>query len=164
MWEASLQEAFAHRVELRRQKWEIKSLELQLKAANSLTRPRLDGVTQYRVNALGDRFGFNGNDDQPLHSMVDNLVSGQNTGWSAGFQLSMPVGLRLAHTQVRNYELRMRKAKAMLHEQEWEIAYELAGSMLEMQRWYELADATTKRVESNTNNAKLAEERFRDSD
>ena len=164
MWEASLQEAFAHRVELRRQKWEIKSLELQLKAANSLARPRLDGVTQYRVNALGDRFGFNGNDDQPLHSMVDNLVSGQNTGWSAGFQLSMPVGLRLAHTQVRNYELRMRKAKAMLHEQEWEIAYELAGSMLEMQRWYELADATTKRVESNTNNAKLAEERFRDSD
>lgn len=164
MWEASLQEAFAHRVELRRQKWEIKSLELQLKAANSLTRPRLDGILQYRVNALGDEFGFDGNDDQPLHSMLDSLASGQNTGWSAGVQWSMPVGLRLAHTQVRNYELRMRKARAMLKEQEWEVAYELAGSMLEMQRWYELADATTKRVESATSQAVLAQERFRGSE
>lgn len=159
-WEASLQEAFAHRVELRRQKWEIKSLELQLKAANSLTRPRLDGVMQYRVNALGDEFGFRGNDDLPLASMLDNLASGQNTGWSAGLQWSMPVGLRLAHTQVRNYELRMRKAKAMLKEQEWEVAYELAGSMLEIQRWYELADATTKRVIAAGDHAALAEERF----
>jgi len=164
MWEASLQEAFAHRVELRRQKWEIKSLELQLTAANSLTRPRLDSVMQYRVNALGDQLGFEGNDNLPLDSMIDNLASGQNTGWNLGLQWSMPLGLRTARTQVRNYELRVRKAKAMLKEQEWEIAYELAGSILEMQRWYELADATTKRVEASTDQAALAEERFRDSD
>lgn len=148
LWDASLHEALVNRVELRRQKWEIKSLELQLKAANSLTRPRLDGVMQYRVNALGDKFGLEA--DAPLETMLDNLTSGQNTGWSAGLQWSMPVGLRLAHTQVRNYEIRLRKAKAMLQEQEWEIAYELAGSFLEMQRWYELADGQTARIRSAT--------------
>lgn len=158
LWEASLQEALANRVELRRQKWEIKSLELQLKAANSLTRPRLDFVSQYRVNALGDRFGFKG--DAPLDSMLDNLSSGQNTGWSTGIQWSVPIGLRLAHTQVRNYELRLRKAKAMLKEQEWEIAYELAGSMLEMQRWYELADGQTGRINSTREYSALVEERI----
>jgi len=157
LWEASLQEALSQRVELRRQKWEIKSLDLQLTAARSLTRPRLDGVAQYRVNALGDDFGFSAN--EPLDTMVGNLFGGQNTGWSAGFQWSMPVGLRLAHTQVRNYELRLRKAKAMLKEQEWEIAYELAGSMLEMQRWFELADSTTRRIDSANEYSIAVEER-----
>ncbi|MEZ6124959.1 MAG: TolC family protein [Planctomycetaceae bacterium] len=162
LWEASLQEALARRVELRRQKWEIKSLELQLKAANSLTHPRLDGVMQYRVNALGDQLGFAA--DQSLDTMLDNLSSGQNTGWNAGIQMSLPVGLRLARTQVRNYELRLRKARVMLQAQEWEVAYELAGSMLEMQRWYQLADSTTNRIDTASEYATLVEERVNSSE
>ncbi|MCA9067811.1 MAG: TolC family protein, partial [Planctomycetaceae bacterium] len=39
-WHMSLAEALTNRVELRRQKWLIKSLELQLKAARTLVRPR----------------------------------------------------------------------------------------------------------------------------
>jgi len=160
LWDASLQEALANRVELRRQKWEIKSLELQLKAARSLTRPRMDGVLQYRANALGDQFGFK--DKFQYDTLVGDYASGNNTGWSAGFSWSMPIGLRLAHTQVRNYELRLRKARVMLQAQEWEVAYELAGSMLEMQRWYELADSTTRRIDSASDYAASVEGRVQD--
>lgn len=144
-WEPSLQEAFSHRVELRRQKWEIKSLELQLKAARSLTRPRLDLVSQYRVNALGDH--LLGNQDSQLDTVVGNLAGNQNTGWSIGFQMTAPLGFRLARIQERNYELRLRKARVVLGEQERDISYEIADAVGEMERWYALADRSVPRME-----------------
>lgn len=155
-WESSLQEALVNRVELRRQKWEIKSLELQLKAARSLTRPRLDMVTQYRINALGDHLG--GNQDGQLDTMLGNLAGGQNTGWSLGFQMSAPLGFRLARIQERNYELRLRKARVVLGEQERDISYELAASILEMERWHQLAERSVPRMATTQKHSKALEE------
>lgn len=155
MWEASLQEALSHRVELRRQKWEIKSLELQLTAAESLTRPRLDMVSQYRRNGLGNRAYGGGS------TMGGDIGSGQNEGWDIGFEFSVPIGLRTARIQQRNYEMRLRKAKAMLGEQEREIAYELAEAMREMQRWYELADSTTRRIKKSEDYVFLADQQVK---
>ncbi|GAB5444092.1 MAG: TolC family protein [Fuerstiella sp.] len=151
-WRASLQEALSHRLELRRQKWEIKSLELQLKAARNLTRPRLDMVSQYRRNGLGDHF-LGGGD-----TLGNDIANGQNEGWNIGFQLAIPVGLRLARIQERNYELRLKKAKAVLLEQEREIAHELSNAMLQMQRWFELADSTTRRIETSRDYTVLTRE------
>ncbi|MCA9083936.1 MAG: TolC family protein [Planctomycetaceae bacterium] len=157
-WEASLQEAFCHRHELRQQKWEIKSLELQLKAARSLVRPRLDMVSQYRINGFGDDLAaWDGN---PLGSMYQNLGDNDNTGWNFGVQASMPVGLRSARIQVSNYELRLRKNRALLDEMEREIAYELSTSLYEMQRWYELADSTTRRMEASRRYKIAAEDKL----
>ena len=48
-WKSSLTEALTERLELRKQKWNIKSLELQLKAARSLTKPRLDFISRYQI-------------------------------------------------------------------------------------------------------------------
>ncbi|MCA9050856.1 MAG: TolC family protein, partial [Planctomycetaceae bacterium] len=145
-WEGCLQEAFVHRHELRQQKWEIKSLELQLKAAKSLARPRLDMVSQYRINGFGDDLAaWDGN---PLGSMYGNLGDNDNTGWNFGFQASVPVGLRSALVQVRNYELRLRKNRAVLSEMEREVAFELSTAMYGMQRWYALADSQTRRISS----------------
>lgn len=162
MWEASLQEAFANRVELRRQKWEIKSLSLQLKAARSLTRPRLDAVGQYRMNGLGDDLALSGDGD--LDSLASSFGGLNNPGWSLGLQWSMPIGLRLAQTQVRNYELRLRKAREMLKAQEWEVAYELSGSMLEMERWYKLATDGVSRVTVAEKYAGIVESRIESSE
>jgi hypothetical protein len=147
-WESSLLESLAHRPELRKQKWEIRSLELQLKAAKNLSRPRLDFVSQYRVNGFGDN--LLGNEDSPggtgLESAYETMTRGDATGWGLGFQFSMPLGLRLVRAQVRNYELRLRKARVALQEQEVEVARELANAILEMDRWYELADRGAKRA------------------
>jgi hypothetical protein len=151
-WESSLLESLANRPELRRQKWEIRSLELQLTAAKNLVRPRLDFVSQYRVNGFGDElFGEEDDDgltDAGYASAYESLTQGDNTGWGLGLQFSMPVGLRLARAQVRNYELRLRKARVVLQEQEMEIARELNNSILEMDRWYLLAESGVKRAKA----------------
>lgn len=157
-WHVSLAEALTRRVELRRQKWNIKSLQLQLKAAKSLTRPRLDFVSSYRVNGFGDQL-FGKNDDdrgvaitdifgnvvgisstrQGLHSAYETLTQGDQTGWNLGFEFSMPFGFRAAHSQVRNLELRLAKARAALSAQELEVSHELANAFQEVDRWYQTA-------------------------
>ncbi|MBL8814691.1 MAG: TolC family protein [Planctomyces sp.] len=148
-WKSTLTEALAHRAELRRQKWEIRSLELQLKAAKNLSRPRLDFVSQYRVNGFGDQLFGEEDDDgitsQGYRSAYESITQGDNTTWNLGVSFSMPVGLRLARAQVRNYELRLTKARAVLSAQEKEIAYELNASLLEMDRWYAIADSAVKK-------------------
>gem|GEM_PF-117706 len=163
-WDSTLTEALAHRTELRRQKWEIRSLELQLKAARNLNRPRLDFVSQYRVNGFGDTIGSSEEDDDELTDVgyknaLESLTQGNQTGWGAGLQFSLPLGLRLARAQVRNYELRLRKARRVLEVQEEEVARELNNAVLEMDRWYLLAESGSKRADVAINYAATAEER-----
>ena len=150
-WESSLLESLANRAELRRQKWEIRSLELQLTAAKNLVQPRLDFVSQYRVNGFGDNLlgeeDDDGLTDAGYASASESLTQGNNTSWNLGLSLSMPLGLRLARLQVRNYELRLRKAKSVLMAQEQELAYELNEAIVKMDQWYLLADSGAKRAE-----------------
>ena len=163
-WDSTLMEALALRPELRKQKWEIRSLELQLRAAKNLNRPRLDLVSQYRVNGFGDTFGTSGNDDDGVtdtgyKNAWETLTQGNQQGWGAGVQFSMPLGLRLARAQVRNYELRLRKARRVLQVQEEEVARELNNAVLEMDRWYLLAESGSKRADVAVDYAGTAEER-----
>jgi hypothetical protein len=84
-----------------------------------------------------------------------------------GLQFSMPIGLRLARAQVRNYELRLRKAKAVLTAQEQEIAYELNESIIKMDQWYVLADSNAKRSDvalrfAETTNLRVINQNERD--
>ncbi len=149
-WESSLLEALSNRHELRRQKWEIRSLELQYKASQNLARPRLDFVSQYRVNGLGDHLGGREDDDGVTdvgyNSYFESLSQGENTSWTTGVSFSMPLGLRLARAQVRNYELRLRKAHAVLARQEVEVGYELSDAMINMEQNYLLAETGLKKV------------------
>ena len=131
-WHVSLAEALTRRVELRKQKWNIKSLELQLRAARSLTNPRLDFVSNYQINAFGDHL-FAGSDNdsrntqQGFNSAYETLTQGNQTAWTLGFEFSLPLGFRSARSQVRNLELRMTKAREVLTVQEMEIAHQLAN-------------------------------------
>ena len=52
-WGEVLQEALTRRVELRRQKWNVKSRQLELKAAKNFLLPRLDLVGKYNWNGFG---------------------------------------------------------------------------------------------------------------
>jgi outer membrane protein TolC len=148
-WQVSLAEALTRRVELRRQKWSIKSLEFQLKAAKSLVRPRFDFVSNYQRNAFGDKLISSSDTDgvtpQGFHSAYETLTQGNQTGWNLGFELSMPLGQREAHAQVRNIELRLAKARSVLSEQEHEISHELANAFQQLDRTYTLAQTNLNR-------------------
>ncbi len=148
-WHTCLAEALTDRVELRRQKWQIKSLELQLKAAHSLIRPRLDFVTGYQVNALGDQlFASNDNDGvtmEGFRSGYGALLQGNQTGWSLGFEFALPLGLRSAHAQVRNLELRLTKARKVLTAQKMDISHELGDAFQALAEQYVTAQSNFER-------------------
>ncbi len=151
-WYTSLTEALANRPQLRQQKWNIKSLELQLSAAKSLTQPRLDFVGAWQVNGFGDQLfdykSLPAGAPERLHSFYGNLAAGKEQGWNLGFEFNWPIGFRLAYAQVRNYELRLAKARKVLSEQEKEIAQELAVAFQELSRAYAAARENWNRMQA----------------
>ncbi len=152
-WHLSLAEALTGRVELRRQKWQIKSLELQLKAARTLDRPRLDFVSSYQVNGFGDTLlDYHDNDvartRQGLNSFYETLTQGNQTGWNLGFELTMPFGFRTARSQIRNLELQLAKARKMLAVQELEVSHELGRAFQDLDRAYQTAQTNFNRRRS----------------
>jgi len=162
-WEVSLAEALTQRVELRRQKWSIKSLELQLKAAKSLTNPRLDFVSSGQVNGFGDRlFGENDNDvagtAQGLDSAYETLTQGNQTGWTLGFEFSMPLGFRSARAQVRNIELRLLKERQKLAAQELEVSHELAVAFQNVAVNYANMKANYERIQAARERLRIFEQ------
>ncbi|VAX38862.1 hypothetical protein MNBD_PLANCTO02-215 [hydrothermal vent metagenome] len=148
-WQSSLSQALIERVELRKQKFTIKSLKLQLKAAKSLTRPSLDFNSSYRINGFGDNLISQGTADgvtnKGLRSGYGTLTRGNQTGWNLGLTMTIPVGFRSAKAQVHNYELRLAKARAVLSTQEMEISYELAAAFQQVAEQYKVAQTNFNR-------------------
>ena len=142
-WKSSLVDALTRRVELRRQKWSIKSLQLQLSAASSLTKPQLDVVAGYNVNGFGD--DLFGSSNRPHRNAYGSLTSGNFSNWEAGIQFSVPIGYRTAQAQVRNLELRLAKSRAALEAQEVEISHELAAAFQALDRAYLTAQTSFNR-------------------
>ncbi len=148
-WNISLAEALTRREELRKQKWNIKSLELQLSAAHSLTNPQLNFVSSYQLNGFGNNlFGAEGDPGTPgasLQSAYRTLFRGDTTGWSAGLQFSVPLGFRSALSQVRNYELRLVKSREVMALQEKEITHELTKTFQDLAWRYQTAQTAYNR-------------------
>ncbi len=155
-WDLCLATAFARREELRKQRWIVKSVELQLRAANNLARPQLNFVSSYQLNGFGQRlFGDNGppgSAGQFLTNYNRSLYAADQTQWNVGMQFSMPLGLRNAHAQVRNTELRLMKAYAVLDAQELEIGHELAATFQSMDYWYQNTQTNYNRREAAAEN------------
>ncbi|MDG1897453.1 MAG: TolC family protein [Fuerstiella sp.] len=143
-WRGSLTEGLTHRVELRRQKWAIKSLQLQLKAARSLVKPRLDFVTSYDVNGVGDSLITQSGGGSGFGSLThDHLES-----WTMGLEMSVPLGFRLARSQVRNLELQLTRDIAILASQERNIAHDIATAIQDVTSGYAAAQSNRKRLEA----------------
>jgi outer membrane protein TolC len=160
-WYSSLTQALTRRVELRTQKWTIKSMELQLTAAESLVRPQLNFVSGYNVNGFGnDLIGYNS--PTQTNNFYQNLTNGNQTGWTLGLQFNWQVGFRAAMAQVRNYELRLAKAQRVLAEQEREISHELAATFQEVARAYAASETNMNRLIAARENVKFLEPNIRE--
>jgi outer membrane protein TolC len=147
-WNICLVEALTRREELRKQKWNLKSLELQMTAAESVANPQLNFVSSYQLNGFGNNlFGLDSGGAQApgLQSAYQTLMSANQTGWTMGVQFNMPLGLRFALSQVRNYELRVAKAREVLGLQELEIAHELTTTFQNIAWRYQTAQTNFNR-------------------
>ena len=147
-WESCLTNGLTRRVELRRQKWQVKSLQLQLNAARSLVRPQLDVVGNAGVNGFGDKLlSENGS------SGYGSMTGGDHLGsWTMGVEMSMPIGFRQARSQVKNYELQIAKANAILEAQERSVAHDITISIQDVA-------AAWAAAQSNLNRLRAAERR-----
>lgn len=145
-----LYEALTNRIELRRQKTNIQSLELQLIAANNLANPRLDLVVGGSLNGFGRRLITGGTDDgvtsEGFNNAYASLLRGKETSWNAGIEYTVPLWLRSQRSQVHQLEFRVVKAKRALAMQEDEIARELYVVLQSMQRWHALMQSNRRRV------------------
>ncbi|MBX3443508.1 MAG: TolC family protein [Planctomyces sp.] len=160
-WQTSLSDALSKRVELRRQKWNIKSLELQLTAAESLTRPRLDMVTGYQINGFGNHLLDSSGGGSPPDGFYNSMSTLDQTGWGAGVQMNIPIGFRAQLAQVRNHELRLAKAHKVLAAQELEVGHELAAAFQELDRAYGTMRSNYLRFLAAEDDVRLREPRYR---
>jgi hypothetical protein len=143
-WHEVLNESYIRRVELRRQKWQIRRRELELVAARNFLKPRLDAVALYRWRGFGDTLvaprGPTG-----FESAYQNLTTGRFQEWQLGLQLDIPIGFRREFTALRNAELRLARERAILREQEFRISHDLSNSLRLLERAFILMKTNLNR-------------------
>ena len=152
-WESSLHEGLSLRTELRAQKFRIKSLQLQLKAAHSLVRPTVNAVGSYDVNGVGDQLISSGHANS-LNSAYGSLSRAGLESWTAGVEVTVSIGYRSQRSQVRNLELQLAKDTAVLAAQERNISHEIATAIQEVTAAFATAQSHHKRLLAATDRVK----------
>jgi outer membrane protein TolC len=146
-WNVALAEALTRRPELRRQKWVIKRRELELIGSKNLVLPRLDAIGRYRWRGFGKELiaYSDPRDLGDFNSAWGNLLGGDFQEWQLGVEFSMPLGFRRAHTTVRNAELQLARERAILAEQEREIALDLSNAIADIERAHAVVETSFNR-------------------
>ena len=163
-WSLALGDALANRPEIRRQKWSIQSIELQLRAAENLTQPRLDFVSSYQVNGFGDNLLGGVNDGRSasgdLGNAYERLTNGDQTGWNLGLEFSVPFGRRFAKSQVRALEFELAKSQKMLEKAEDEISFEVASVFRDVDRTYGACQLAYNRFLTSQDRLEIAKAQY----
>jgi len=135
-WNEVIVESLMRRAELRRQKWQIKRREMEFTAARNFLKPRVDAVGRYRVRGLGSDLLNSDRDVPRFDNAYGTMVGGEFQEWQLGVEFSAPFGFRQAHSAVRNAQLQVARERAILNEQEREIAHDVSAAFAELERTY----------------------------
>lgn len=158
-WHEVLNESYIRRVELRRQKWQIRRRELELVAARNFLKPRLDAVALYRWRGFGDTLAAP-RGPTGFESAYQNLTSGRFQEWQLGLQLDVPIGFRREFTALRNAELRLARERAVLREQEFRISHDLSESLRLLERAFILIRTNLNRYVAADKEVRVMEARL----
>jgi len=166
-WNQVVEEAATRRAELRRQKWQIRRRELELIASKNHLLPRLDAVGRYRWRGFGDELIDSDGGSALFDPVTGDPLEGSNaygvlTGgdfqeWQLGFELSMPIGFRLAHVAARNAELLLARERALLRDQQREVVHEAADAIAEMDRAYTVLHSSYNRLVASEDQVKAVQ-------
>ena len=144
-WDSILNEALMRRAELRRQKWITRRFEEELRASRNFLLPDFDVVGRYRWRGFGKDFLPNGKDSGRFDNAWEDLFEGRQQEWQVGFEVAVPFGRRQAHVAVDHAEMALARARAVLREQEREVAHQLSNAVAEMERAYAIIETTEDR-------------------
>ncbi|MCD0458681.1 TolC family protein [Roseiconus lacunae] len=149
--------AIDDRSEIKQQRQRIQEIELQIRAAQSLLLPQLDGIARYRINGFGDSLDGSGDD---LQGAYGNLFDNQHTGWELGFEFSHPFGRRYERTRIRDLRLKAQKEKILLREQVDEIYREISAIASKLEATYDQQDIIRQRTELTNRRASVLSSQY----
>jgi outer membrane protein TolC len=158
-WQSSMNDALSFRVEIRRQKWNVKRRELEMIAARLNRRPQLDFVSLGRLRGLGDKLIA---DHSPVSStsLYQNIFDGDFQEWQAGVEWSRPVGLRQAGAAVSNAQFNLARERALLEETELRISHDLSTASRSVARAFALMEANYNRQLSDRQQVTALQARY----
>jgi hypothetical protein len=160
-WHMIAPESLERRVELRKQRWLVKRQELELRANKRFLLPTLDAVGLYRYRGFGkDLFQQHSGVNGRFNNAWDNLTDGDFQEWQLGLNMSLPVGYRQAHAAVRNSELQLARARAILYEQEREVMLDLSDSIGEAKRAYAVTKTAFNRLQAARRQFEVLQDKF----
>ncbi|QDU91159.1 Outer membrane efflux protein [Pirellulimonas nuda] len=147
-WDGIHTESLMRRVEVRKQKWEVKKRELELIAARNGLLPRLDATGTYRWRGLGDDLigsstGLPPN--APGSNAFEVLTDGQFQEWELGLQLSVPIGFRRQLSTIRHHQLALARERALLQDLELEVSHQLGDAIRDLDLNYGLTETNFNR-------------------
>ncbi len=154
-WTAIHTEALVRSPELRSQKWAIKQRELELLSAKNQLLPILNAGIVYRWLGLGDTLlGDNSNPaGNPFpaagSTAWDELLGGNYQEGGIFLDFQMPVGFRREMGGVRNAQLQIARAKAVLEDMELNTSHLLSGAIRNLDFQYEQAQSHFNRWQAS---------------
>jgi len=148
-WDHVRGESLARRVELRRQLKIIRLREMELTASENHLMPQLDFVARQRWRGFGkDLLRIDRDPNNPIDSAYRNLTDGNHQEWQMGFELSVPLGFRRAHSAVHYAQLRLAREKAILFEQQRQVEHDLSNAIADLDRAFTIAQTNFNRRSS----------------
>ena len=145
-WDEVAAEAVDRRVELRRQRWQVRRRELEFIASKNHLMPRLDAVGRYRFRGFGDDLLSNSPTLPRFDNAYEDLTSGDFQEWQLGFELEVPIGYRKAHAAVRNAELLLARERSLLSDQQLGVVHQIGDAVAELDRSYLVSQTSYNRL------------------
>ncbi len=145
-WSDILTESLVRSDEIRRQKWLVKSREMELIAARNNLLPQVDLVALYRWLGLGDDLSSSSRRGQNFPNFGstawDELTEGRFQEWRLGIDVRMPIGFRAEHAAVRHQQLQLAREKARLEDLELEVSHSLTDAIQRLDANFALVQTT----------------------
>lgn len=161
-WQSALGQALTRRVEVRRQKYNVKRRELELVGARLNRQPQADFVGTYRWVGLGDHLIGNSSGAPYNQNLVSSITSGQYQQWGAGVEFTAPIGLRAASNAVAHAKLSLQRERALLNETELRISHDLSASARGIDLTYQLVETNYNRYLADLRQVDVLRRRYRD--
>ena len=147
-WSQVTSETLVRRTELRRQRFETRRRELEWIASKNHLLPRLDAIGRHRLRGFGDDLLDTDSNNPPFDNAYENLTGGNFQEWQLGFELTVPIGFRRAHSANRHAEMQLCRARAILREQERQVLHDVSDAVAEMQRAFVVSQTSFNRFDA----------------
>jgi outer membrane protein TolC len=145
-WEAALRDTMELRPELVLAREDLKAKQLAIIAQLNFLKPDLRSFANYSINGLGDRLDGNGSRVDGTGTVrsdnaLRDLASDHFTSWTAGLQLTIPLGYRQEHAALRQARLALAQSYWTLKNQELRAQRALAAAYRELDANYQIIGA-----------------------